>query len=116
VRLTLLACLCWSRVGEITDALLELFIGVVHKINTRAERKVERELLEDLRRVRGKQGLLFAIAEAAVTKPEDTVRAAIYPVVGEQTLRDLVREAKANDRAFRARVRTVLHASYSGCR
>jgi len=63
--------------------------------------------------VRGKQGLLFAIAEAAVTKPEDTEHSAIYPVVGEQTLRDLVEEAKANDRAFHARVRTVLHGSYS---
>jgi TnpA family transposase len=113
VRLTLLACLCWTRVGEITDALIELFIGIVHKINARAERRVETELLDDLRRVRGKQGLLFAIADAAVTRPEDTVRAAIYPVVGEQTLRDLVREAKANDRAFKARVQTVLHASYS---
>ncbi|MGH2943942.1 MAG: DUF4158 domain-containing protein [Solirubrobacteraceae bacterium] len=65
VRLTLLACLCWSRVGEITDALIELFIGVVHKINTRAERKVERELLDDLRRVQ----LLFAIARPPSPTP-----------------------------------------------
>ncbi len=79
VRLTLLACLCSTRVGEITDALIELFIGVVHKINTRAERRVETELLEDLRRVGGKQGLLFAIAEAVVSQPEETVRRAIYP-------------------------------------
>ncbi len=78
-RLTVLACLCWTRVGEITDALIELFIGIVHKINARAERRVETELLDDLRRVRSKQGLLFAIAAAAVTRPEDTVRAAIYP-------------------------------------
>lgn len=113
VRLTLLACLCWTRVGEIPDALTELFIGVVQKINARAENRVETEMLNDLRRVRGKQGLLFAIADAAVSRPEDTVRAAIYPVVGEQTLRDLVREAKANERAFKARVQIVLHASYS---
>lgn len=91
--MTLLACLCWTRVGEITDALIESFIGVVHRINARAERRVETGPLEDLRRVRGKQGLLFVIADAAVNRPEDAVRAAIYPVVGEQTLRDLVREA-----------------------
>jgi hypothetical protein len=35
-------------------------------------------------------------------------------VVGEGTLRDLVREAEANELAFRARVRTVLRSSYSG--
>jgi hypothetical protein len=39
-------------------------INLVH-IGARAERKVERELLEDLKRVTGKQTLLFEIADAA---------------------------------------------------
>ena len=114
VRLTLLAALCWVRQAEITDALVDLLIALVHKVNVRAERRVEGELREDLRRVRNKQGLLYAPAEAAVTHPEETVRVALYPVVAESTLRDLVREAKATDEVFRARVRTVLSASYSG--
>ncbi len=113
VRLTLLAALCWSRTAEITDALVDLLIELVHGIGTRAENRVERELINDLRRVRGKQGILFRLAEAAIEHPDDTVRAALFPVVGEGTLRDLVREAKANDQAFRQRVRTVLRASYS---
>jgi hypothetical protein len=37
----------------------------------------------------------------------------VFPVAGEGTLRDLVREAKANKQAFQARVRTVLHSSYT---
>lgn len=113
VRLTLLAALCWTRVAEITDALVELLIELVHGINTRAEKRVERELVADLRRVRGKEGILFRLADAAVAHPDETVRAALFPVVGEGTLRDLVREAKANDQAFRRQVRTVLTASYS---
>ena len=113
VRLTLLATLCYSRSSEITDTLIELFLDVVHKIGTRAERRVETELRNDLRRVRGKEGILFRLAEAAVAHPEDTVRTALFPVVGEATLRELVREAKATDTAFRSRVRTVLRSSYS---
>jgi hypothetical protein len=61
VRLTLLAVLCWMRASEITDALVELLIGLIHKINTRADRRVERELTEDLRRVRGKEAILFRL-------------------------------------------------------
>jgi hypothetical protein len=116
VRLTLLACLCWSRQTETTDGLVELLIALVHKIDARAERRVEGELLADLKRVPGKEGLLFALGEAAVAHPDETVRQALYPVVpgGEQTLKELVREAKATDVAFRQRVRTVLRASYSG--
>lgn len=41
------------------------------------------------------------------------MREALYPVVGEKTLRELVKEAKANDQVFAARVRTVLRSSYS---
>ena len=113
VRLTLLAALCWTRQAEIIDALVDQLLALVLKINTRADKKVERELTEDLRRVRGKEGILFRLAQAAVDHPDDTVRAAVFPVVGEGTLRDLVREAKANKQAFQARVRTVLHSSYT---
>jgi hypothetical protein len=113
VRLTLLAALCWVRSAEITDALMDLLIGLVHKINTRADRRVERELIADLRRVRGKEAILFRLAEAAVEHPDDIVREALFPVVSEKTLRELVREAKANQQVFQARVRTVLRSSYS---
>ena len=113
VRLTLLASLCWLRGSEIIDALVDLLIGLVHKINTRADRRVERELTEDLRRVRGKETILFRLAEAAVEHPDDTVREALFPVVGEKMLRELVREAKASERVFQERVRTVLRGSYS---
>lgn len=69
VRLTLLAALCALRASEITDALVELLIGLIHRINTRADRRVERELTEDLRRVRGKEAILFRLAEAAIAHP-----------------------------------------------
>jgi hypothetical protein len=74
---------------------------------------VERELTEDLRRVRGNETILFRLAETAVEHPDDTVRDAFFSVVGEKTLQELVREAKANERVFQERVRTVLRGSYS---
>lgn len=37
VRLMLLSALCSCRLSEITDSLVEVFLGVVHRINTRAE-------------------------------------------------------------------------------
>jgi hypothetical protein len=113
-RLTLLAVLCWVRTAELTDGLVDLLIQLVHRINARAERSVEGEMIAELRRVAGKEGILFRLAEAALDHPDETVRQALYPVVGEATLRDLVREARANEAAFRQRVRTVLRASYSG--
>ncbi len=105
--------MCWSRTAEITDALVELLIDVVDKIRVRAENRVEKALVADLKRVRGKHGLLFALAGAAVDHPDETVRAALYPIVSEATLRQLVTEAKATEQLFRQRVRKEIRGSYS---
>ncbi|MGW5927026.1 carboxylesterase family protein [Streptomyces anulatus] len=108
VRITLLAALCSSRQAEITDALVDLLVALVHKINARAERRVEKQLTAELKKVRGKEGILFKLATAAVDKPDEVVRRALFPVVGEKTLRELVAEAKANEKVFKAKVRTTL--------
>ncbi|MFI8186509.1 DUF4158 domain-containing protein [Actinacidiphila glaucinigra] len=85
VRITLLAVLCSSRQAEITDALVDLLVALVHKINARAERRVEKQLTAELKKVRGKEGILFKLATAAVDKPDEVVRRALFPVVGEKT-------------------------------
>ncbi|MGW7260688.1 Tn3 family transposase [Streptomyces sp. NPDC054834] len=113
VRITLLAALCSCRQAEITDALVDLLVALVQKINTRAERRVERQLTAELKKVRGKEGILFKLADAAIGKPDEIVRTALYPLVGEKTLRDLVAEAKVNEKVFKAKVRTTLRSSYS---
>lgn len=113
VRYTLLAAFCWQRHKEILDGLVDLLIGIVHKIGLRAERKVVRVLLQDFRRVRGKDTLLFRLAEAALAKPDGVVREVLFPVAGEQTLADLVREYKASGPAYHQQVHAVLRASYS---
>jgi TnpA family transposase len=112
IRTTLLAALCWVRSQEITDNLADLLIQVVHRIGQRAEHKVEREILSDLKRVTGKTTLLFQIAEAAANHPDATVKAAIYPVVSERTLQDLVKEYKATGPAYRRHIHTVMRSSY----
>jgi hypothetical protein len=77
IRLTLLAALCWSRTAEITDALVDLLIDVVDKIRVRAENRVEKALVADLKRVRGKHGLLVwnATAHSSAPRPDGRLRA-----------------------------------------
>jgi TnpA family transposase len=114
MRLTLLAALCHVRQTEITDSLVDLFIQLVLKINTRAEKKVDKELASELKKVRGKESMLLRVAEAALAEPAGTVRKVIYPVVGgELTLKALAAEAAANEARHKARIRTVLRSSYS---
>lgn len=112
-RHTFLAAFCWLRSQEITDNLVELLISIIHRIGARAEQRVEKELLDDFKRVSGKTGLLFRLAEAALNQPDGVVREVVYPVVGEQTLKNLVREFKSSGNAYREKVYTVMRSSYS---
>jgi TnpA family transposase len=113
-RLTWLAAFVHLRLRTLTDDLVDLLIETIHKIGARAERKVERELLEDLKRVTGKQNLLFALAEATLAEPDGIVRDVVFPVVGEQTLQDLVKEWKAIGPTYRLTLRAVIRNSYRG--
>jgi broad specificity phosphatase PhoE len=100
IRLTLLGALCRKHQSEITDALVDLLIGLVHKVNATAEQRVEKTLTDDLKRVRGKHGILFRLAAAAVEQPDETVRRDLFQSV-RGTVRDLVREAEASNRERR---------------
>lgn len=113
-RLTWLAAFVTLRTCILIDDLVDLLIETIHHICARAERKVERELLEDLKRVSGKQNLLFELADATLTRPDGIVREVVFPVVGEQTLRDLVKEWKATGPTYRLTLRAVIRNSYKG--
>jgi hypothetical protein len=112
IRLTLLAAFCHVRGREITDTLVDLLIATVHRIGATAEKRVESELIADLKRVAGKPALLFKLAAASLAKPDGTVRAVISPVVDEQTLRDLVAEGEATGPMYRHHLQAVIRGSY----
>jgi TnpA family transposase len=112
---TVLAALVHERCREITDDLTELLIATVHRIDARAHKKVTDELVNAFKRVDGKENLLFAIAEAALARPEGSVASVVYPAVrgGEATLRELVHEYKTKGPVYRRTVQRTLKASYT---
>ena len=112
IRYTLLAVFCLVRAEEITDTLIELLISIIHKMGSRAKRKVNKEVIKDIKRVQGKGKLLYEMASASLENPEGSVKDVIYPVTGEQTLRDLIAEYKQSD-LYDQRVQTIMRGSYS---
>ena len=114
VRYSLFAAFCWLRSQEVTDNLVELIIQIVHRINAKAEKRVDKELITDFKRVYGKNNLLYEIASASLDKPDGKVKDVIFPVVGEATLKNLVKEYKSTGNAYRERVYTVMRSSYAG--
>lgn len=114
IRYTLIAAFCWLRSQEVTDNLVELLIQIVHRIGAKAEKRIDKELLNDFKRVHGKNNLLYQMAEASLNQPDGTVKDVIFPVVSEVTLKNLVKEYKSTGNAYREKVYTVMRASYGG--
>jgi len=112
IRLPLLGFWCVPRQAEVIDGLVELLMQVTHRITVKAERRVLDELVEEAVEVRGKAGILFRVAEAAVGSPEGVVRDVIFPAAGQNTLEALVREARALGTPQSRRVHTAVRASY----
>lgn len=110
---SLVAIFCRQRKKEIIDGLIDLLIQIVHRISVRAEKKVVREILNDFKKVQGKVPILFRMAEAALEHPDSLVRDVLYPVVGEQTLVELVKEYKSTGPAYKKHVHTIIRSSYS---
>src|SRR6266566_3041648 len=99
-RLTYLSALCFLRAQETTDALVDMLIHIVHKIDVRAEKRVEQEYLNEFKRVGNKEGILYRVAEAAIGRPDEPVR-------------EVIKEYKAKSPAFRKQVHLIMRASYS---
>ena len=112
IRLPLLVFYCVPREAEIVDGLIDLLLEITHRITVRAERRVIEELLEEYRQVRGKTGILFRVAEAAVDNPDGIVREVIFPIAGEQTFEALVKEYRAAGVPQNRRIYTAIRASY----
>lgn len=112
IRYSLLAAFCHERKQEITDTLLELLINIIHKIGSRAVHRVNKRVIKEVKRVQGKNKLLFDVASASLDYPEGKVKEIIYPIAGEQTLRDLVQEFKLSG-SYEQQVQTIMRGSYS---
>jgi len=93
--------------------LIDTLVQTIERIDTTAQHRVEQELLADSRRVTGKFGLLFRVAEASVERPDGIVRDVVFPVVGgERLLRDLVSEYMAIGPGYRCKLQQAMPRSY----
>jgi len=112
LRSTLLAAFGWVRTQEVIDTLVDLLIKMIHHIGVRADRRVDKEVRQEITRFANKNGILRQLAETVVENPDAIIRDVIFPIVDEATLRELIADLRATSRAYRRQVQTVMRRSY----
>ncbi len=113
IRYTLMAAFCIQRSQEITDSLIEILTTIIKRIDNRAEKRINQQLIDEFKKVSGKTGLLYRIAEVSIAEPEGVIEQVIFPVVSLKTLKDLVAEYKGTGLAYKRRVHNVMRASFA---
>ncbi len=112
IRYTLLAAYCWRRKRQIIDTLTQLVIDLATRMERSAGKRVDEKYLKEIKKVRDKGLLLYQMAEAALERPDDTVRQVIFPVVNENTLGNVIREFRASG-GYAKEVQRKVRSSYS---
>jgi len=100
VRYTLLAVLLLARSTEITDAIIKIFLELIHRSEKKADKAMEANLIQDIKKIYGKNRILFSIARAVTERPDGTVREVIFPHVDEPVFRSLIEEFERNDTRY----------------
>lgn len=114
-KVTLLAAYLYCRRREIIDALVDLLTTTVQRINARADTVVTEEFVAELKRVSGKENILFKMTGAALEAPAAIVSEVIYPAVpgGVDTLVALWQEYNSKGSTYRQHRQRVFKASYT---
>ena len=112
IRYSMVAMFCWRRRQQLTDALIDLLLQLIHNLGSRAEKRIDQRQFAAFKKIRGKAQLLFKLAEATVDQPDGIVKEVVYPVVSQKTLQELVAEFKAVGFEFEREVQETMRASY----
>ncbi|WP_420584043.1 Tn3 family transposase [Ruegeria sp.] len=111
-RIGLYALYLMDRQKRLTDDLIDLFLEITHRLQTRSRRRVITRIARDIERVYGKDQLLCSMAEAAIEYPEGRVIDVIYPVASVAKLKAVIEEHRASG-TLDKRIQTVMRGSYA---
>jgi hypothetical protein len=113
IRYALMGCFLYVRAMEVTDDVTRMAVELIHRLDTRSQKQIHRELLADLERVEGKMQILSRVAEAVVEHPDGIVREVIFPQVKEETFRNLVAEFRHSGPHLRLLRQTMMQRKFA---
>ena len=96
-RYALMAAFLYFRRMELTDNIIGMFLQLIHRIEKRADTKLEQELTKSIKTVYKKRELLYKIAKASTQNPRGTVEGVLFPVIGKEIFEQIVEEYEGQE-------------------
>jgi len=100
LRYTLIAALLFSFQSQILDRIVRIFLKLVKRIDKKAQRELEKKYAGNLRKVFGKNQILFKVAKVVTSEPEGVVKDVVFPKVSLDIFQRLIEEAEQMESSF----------------
>jgi TnpA family transposase len=103
----------YNRKGQITDRIIDVFNRISRNIIHKSEKRVVTRLISQVKRVYGKDTILFHIAEACVADPDEKIRDKIFPIANEDKLTSIIDEYKKKGPRYQSLLHQQVRSSYA---
>jgi TnpA family transposase len=112
-RYSTMAIFCYIRSQILLDNLAEMLTQLIHKIKTKAEAVLTKEILAEVKCVNGKFDILYTLSNTAATKPNGVIGQEIYPLISQETLQNLSIELRNKGKWYQTKVKNKMRSLYS---
>jgi len=112
IRHALLAIFFELRRSEIIDDTIELFIKAVKGIKNNAEEYVNKNIIGEMKKIRGKDKLLFKVVSASRKNPDKTVKKVVFPIIGKDRMDQIIREHEHKGSIYDLKVNERIRVTY----
>lgn len=112
IRYALMTCFLYIRQAEIIDSLGQMFIEILQKLHRNSEKEVDKEIVQEFKKVNGKPQILYRVACAVTNNPDGSVAEVVFTTVKEEVFQNIVIEHEAGDSFYKTRHRYYLKNKY----
>lgn len=102
-----------SLFGIIRQQRIDLLLKLLRRILTKAERSVDRALLLDNKRVKGKLATLLFLAKQSIDYPDGVIKETIYPEISKDRLSDIITDLGEDGHWYRNQIKVKALSLYS---
>lgn len=94
------------------DGLTDTFIKLTHRMRTKADKLVEKKILQDVKRVDGKFDILEKLAIATVKHPRGIIEEKVYTQVTKDKLIEVIDDLKHRGKWYQQEVQSKIYSNY----
>ena len=114
IKFSYLTIYIYLKRAEILDSIIDAAVLIIHRFSKTAEKEINKKIIKEIKKVRGKDDILLNIAIASLKNRQKVVEDVIFPAAGGETiLQNIVDENDPENNSYERLVQCRMRSSYS---